>query len=367
MIKIAYDYQIFDWQKYGGISRSFFETASRIANFHDYEVQIIAGLYVNKYLKECDPKILKGWYIPNLQKSKISTLINIALSKIYFSHQNPHIVHETFYSRRRLAPHKSKVVITVNDMIHEKVGHLLPKSEQEISIIKANAIKRADHIICISKNTKKDLINILNIDSDKISIVYLGYSLQKNLTIQILPKLDYPYILYVGDRGGEYKNFRRLLQAYASSELIKNNFRLVCFGYKPFDKTEIDIIHDLKLNENNIVYLCGDDSVLANLYTHAAAFVYPSLYEGFGIPPLEAMSFNCPVVCSNTSSIPEVVGEAGECFYPYEVDSITFALEKVLFSEARKNELIELGKERIKLFSWEKCAEETSMVYRSLV
>ena len=94
--------------------------------------------------------------------------------------------------------------------------------------------------------------------------------------------------------------------------------------------------------------------------------VYPSKYEGFGIPPLEAMSLDCPVICSNTSSIPEVVGDAGEYFDPYDVDSIMSSIERVLQSSVRRAELVLLGRERCKRFSWKRCAQETLAVYRRL-
>ena len=106
--------------------------------------------------------------------------------------------------------------------------------------------------------------------------------------------------------------------------------------------------------------------MLSACYKHAVAFIYPSLYEGFGIPSLEAMSHDCPIVCSNTSSIPEVVGDAGEYFDPMSHESMTVAIEKVVYSEVYQKELIKKGRERLKGFSWSKCAKETLDVYKSL-
>jgi glycosyltransferase involved in cell wall biosynthesis len=111
----------------------------------------------------------------------------------------------------------------------------------------------------------------------------------------------------------------------------------------------------------------GNDRKLASFYSGAALFVYPSLYEGFGIPPLEAMSMDCPVVCSNNSSIPEVVGDAAEYFDPNDTESIRKAMELVLNSTARQAELINKGQIRCTQFSWERCAEETLAIYRNLI
>ena len=176
---------------------------------------------------------------------------------------------------------------------------------------------------------------------------------------------DFSYILYVGDRYG-YKNFARFLQAYGNSQILKKDFKVVCFGGYPMLPEELKEAEKIGILPNSLLYFSGDDSLLTKLYQGAAVFVYPSLYEGFGIPPLEAMSLGCPVVCSNTSSIPEVVGEAAEFFDPNNVQNITNALETVLYSNERTKKLSILGKERAKLFSWQKCAEQTKKVYLSL-
>ncbi|MFN7414955.1 MAG: glycosyltransferase family 4 protein [Dolichospermum sp.] len=367
MVKIIYDYQIFSLSKYGGISRYMYELATRTAQVNNFEVQIAAGFYVNKYLEKCSPNLVKGWHIPVIPKSlRIIGAINTQLSRIWLNQGNPDIVHETYYSRKRTAPKQCKTVITVYDMIHEKFGHLMLERDRKFSLVKAEAIKRADHIICISQNTKQDLIDILEIDPNIISTIYLGYSLQSDENFEETPKMSNPYILYVGDRRAEYKNFKRLLQAYASRRVIFDNFKLVCCGVKSFSDDEIAMIKSFGIDDAHFIYLPGDDKTLANLYTHASVFVYPSLYEGFGIPPLEAMSFSCPVVCSNTSSIPEVVADAGEYFNPYELESIADALERVLFSQERMKELVIRGKERVKYFSWDTCAKQTQLVYDSL-
>lgn len=369
-MQIVYDHQIFSIQKYGGISRYYYEIASRLLNVNNYQVNILAGFYINKYLENSSKKLVQGCYFPSTsipKSKKILDAINVQASKILLNNNPPDIVHETYYSPRTIAPNKCKIIITVYDMIHEKFANSMPKLRKDLHVIKSNAIKRADRIICISESTKKDLVDIVDIDPNKVSTIYLGYSLQTNANVETQAKITHPYILYVGERTQEYKNFKRLLYAYASSKEIRKNFSIVCCGSKSFSKTEIAIMNQLGIDENKITHITGDDNVLANLYTYASAFIYPSLYEGFGIPPLEAMSFGCPVVCSNVSSIPEVVADAGEYFNPYEVDSIVDALKKVLFCTERSQELITRGKERLKYFSWDKCAYQHSLVYKSLI
>jgi glycosyltransferase involved in cell wall biosynthesis len=126
-------------------------------------------------------------------------------------------------------------------------------------------------------------------------------------------------------------------------------------------------MQSLGIPEGRVTWMTGDDTTLATFYKRAAALAYPSLYEGFGFPPLEALSMGCPVICSNTSSMPEVSGDAAEYFDPYTVESITAALEKVLYSATRVEQLVQRGNERAKLFSWDEIAEQTKQVYLSLV
>jgi glycosyltransferase involved in cell wall biosynthesis len=367
VLKIAYDYQIFSFAKYGGVSRYIYEISNHIGKLTEFEVSIFAGFYVNHYLKSCNSSIVRGWYVPQISySSRIIGLVNAEINKRWLNHNIPDIVHETYYSERRIAPKKSKIVLTVHDMIHEKFSHFMSRRERRISHLKAEAIKRADHIICISNSTKQDLLEILDVEPNKVSTIYHGYSLLNAASFD-KPKIVFPYILFVGNIRSEYKNFKRLLQAYANNKNIRNNFSLVCFGSKEFSTQEANSVKKLGIDEKNIIFISGDDSILANIYTYASAFVYPSLYEGFGFPVLEAMSLDCPVICSNTSSLPEIVGEAGEYFNPYEIESISEALEKVLFSQGKSQKLKELGKERVKLFSWDTCANETSLVYKKLI
>jgi glycosyltransferase involved in cell wall biosynthesis len=256
-------------------------------------------------------------------------------------------------------------------MTHEKLSQFFNHKDifniqDNTSLAKQECVKKADRIICVSENTKNDLIEIFDVEPRKISVIYHGYSLTAQENPQLEVDTPEPYIFYVGDRGG-YKNFQRLLQAYASSSNLRNNCCIVCFGGGVLSPDERRQINALGLPESKVLQVSGNDLALANFYRNASVFVYPSLYEGFGIPLLEAMALHCPVACSNTSSMPEVVGDAAELFNPYEPESIAEALEKILFSTTISDNLVKLGTERIKHFSWEICAEQTKQVYLSLL
>jgi glycosyltransferase involved in cell wall biosynthesis len=364
-VEVIYDYQIFSRQKYGGVSRYFCELAKTLSADRNFNVKILAGAYINEYLSTVPSNLLVGIKVPKIPKTgKMIEQANIAFSKRWFQNNSVKIVHETFFCSQSFAStDRAARVLTVYDMIDEKFY-----PDNNINKIKEIAIRRADRIVCISESTKNDLLSLISIDPSKVSVIYLGYSSDRNLQNRqsFRNPIDAPYILYVGDRHG-YKNFWGLLQAYVNSEQLTKNFKLVCFGGPPLSVKELRRASEMGVIESNLLYFSGDDALLNQFYQGASAFVYPSMYEGFGIPPLEAMSFSCPVICSNTSSIPEVVGNAAEFFDPADIDSMVSALEKVLFSSDHASSLVKRGLTRIENFSWQTCALQTSLVYSSLV
>jgi glycosyltransferase involved in cell wall biosynthesis len=270
------------------------------------------------------------------------------------------IFHETYYSGVDYCPRSAKRIVTVHDMIFEKFGNQYPGRER-ICRLKALAVSRADHVICVSENTRKDLIDILGVDPENISVVYLGCKSGASVREKPAP-VNKPYILFVGKRSRN-KNFEILLRAYSHSLKLRRELTLICFGGGPFSREERLLMKSLSIPATSVVQIAGDDNVLSGLYLSATAFIYPSLYEGFGLPLLEAMSLGCPVICSNASSFPEVVGEAAVMFDPEDADAIREAIEKVVFSPDLMDSLIQRGHERIKQFSWSKCARETLRVY----
>jgi glycosyltransferase involved in cell wall biosynthesis len=168
----------------------------------------------------------------------------------------------------------------------------------------------------------------------------------------------------VGHRG-RHKNFKTLLRAYSSSPILRE-FELIAFGGDPLQRGEHKEISRLGITDR-VRFESGSDGELAARYRTAAAFVYPSKYEGFGIPPLEAMSHGCPVVCANAGSIPEVVGDAGVYFDPNNTEELRIALERVATTEALQADLRARGYARITAFSWDKCAAATAQIYREIV
>lgn len=369
-MKVGFDPQIFLAQKYGGISRYFCELFNAISCINGISARLIAPLYINAYIRNLNRKGVLGFGFPVVPASKLMKIglrvLGLLLGDLLLRLYRPQIIHETYYLPVGLGSKKAKRVLTIYDMIHEKFPDQFASSDKT-SLYKSIAARRADHIICISESTRRDAIELLKLNPEKFSVVYLGfnaltYAPDKEFNINI----GRPFLLYVGHRGG-YKNFTQLLKAYSESEILRSQFSLVCFGGSPLDKSEEDLMADLGLDHSQVLWFGGDDSMLTFFYQHAEVFIYPSLYEGFGIPPLEAMSNGCPVVCSNSSSIPEVVADAGEYFDPNDATSMRLSIEKVLFSQDLMASLRRRGYDRIKGFSWDRCAKETLDVYQKLL
>ncbi len=376
-MKIAYDPQIFCAQTYGGISRYFCEIASRIAKEPGVQVSIAAPMHVNAYLLHVPRGIVSGFRAPESDRFQMHKGANyprlvfrglgLLTGDLMLRFMKPDIVHETYFSPYRLGGSRPRRVLTIYDMIHEKFPTSFSNADKTARY-KAQAAARADHVICISESTRRDAIDILGLHPDKTSVIYLGFDLMnadgKSVGYKDFP-VNAPFLLYVGNRGG-YKNFQGLLEAYGASPKLNREYNLICFGGGAFNSDELETMRGLGLGSGQIMQLGGSDLLLAGLYQRASAFVYPSLYEGFGIPPLEAMSHDCPVVCSNTSSIPEVAGSACEYFDPADIESMRNAIERVVASDSLRKLLIEKGRERLKKFSWDRCAVETLDIYKKL-
>jgi len=366
MHSVVYDYQTFSLQQYGGISRYFCEIAPRVHRAQGFEVRIVAPVHFNAYLARCDvPKT--AHYMRKLWKTgPLFRAVNRAVSPRLMQRHKPSLVHRTFFEPLDW-PSGVPVIVTVHDMINE----LFPGSFVTTDVTASNkrlCVERADHIVCNSHFTANDLIRLTGISRKKVSVTHLGYSDVFTATAPLDEKPPHPrpYLLYVGHRAG-HKNFDAAIAAFAASQRLCGDLDFVAFGGLPFSNAERGRMAALRLAPNRVLRWSGSDSELARAYRGARALVYPSTYEGFGIPPLEAMSAGCAVVCSNTSSIPEVVGEAALMFNPDDIESIRQAMEAVCLDDSTRSALIAAGKTRVRQFSWDKCAADTQAVYESLL
>lgn len=383
-MKVLYDHQIFILQKYGGISRYFAEIITNLNN--EIDIEIALKYSNNEYIKQIKsitnsrqivPKFnffhsiiqLNGLKLLYKYFNKHNPFISIALrtfnKKIsieMLKKQNFDIFHPTYYDNYFLDYiGKKPFVLTIYDMIHE----LYPEMLKDTTTIrnKANLAKKAAHIIAISEQTKRDVIDILGIKEDKISVIHLASSMLKSSN-NYKHKLPEKYLLFVGNRSN-YKNFDFFVLAVSSILNKHKDLQVVCSGHS-FNKSEVDLMKILKIEERFINLFIHEDQFY-EVYKNAIAFIFPSYYEGFGIPILEAYRSECPVILSNSSCFPEIAGDAALFFSPKSKSQLIEAIELVLNDNKIKTTLVEKGKERLENYSWQKTSEKTIEVYKKVL
>jgi len=367
-MKILFDHQIFISQNYGGISRYFYELINKFINYDRMECELSLKYSNNYYLKKLTNFSYKTFFENYSFKGKyrLLNILNKRTSKKCISKGNYDIFHPTYYDPYFLEYIGNKpFVLTIYDMIHEIYPEMFSLKDNTSKRKKLLA-QRAEKIIAISENTKKDIIRFFNINEKKIEVIFLANSMnaaEKIVVMNItLPKT---YILFVGSRGG-YKNFNLFIEAISPILLEDTEVDVVCIGGGNFKEIEKEKFIRLNI-ANRIHQYSVNDNILAYLYQNAIAFVFPSLYEGFGIPILEAFSCGCPVVASDASSLPEVAGEAAMYFNPKSKLSMLSSVKKVVYDKNLRSQLIEKSIQRMREFSWEKTAKKTKKLYESIL
>lgn len=365
-MNVLYDHQIFIFQKYGGISRYFFELMREFQEKNPLHFDLSLSYSDNHYLKDADfftnSPFLSCRHLPC--KKKIRRFVNTRHSVRALKGQQFDVFHPTYYDPYFLPAIGTKpYVITVHDMVHELFPDMFQGDPTARN--KKELIERSTRIIAVSNNTKRDIIALYGIDEERIEVVYHGSSLKGIDASYSAMELPRRFVLFVGARW-PYKNFLNFLKSIAMLMKRDRELQVICAGGRPFSAEEREIIHTLGITERIYHYPVSDD-FLVHLYQNALAFVMPSLYEGFGIPVLEAFNCGCPVIVSNSSALPEVAGDAAVYLEPEDQDSIRDAIEKVIYDEALRKRCIEKGYARVQQFSWERTAEQTRSVYERLL
>jgi len=268
------------------------------------------------------------------------------------------VVHHTYYPVIWGA-RNNPTVVTIHDMVQE----LFPwgASAHFMSYLKRRAVERADAIIAVSQSTANDLVRIWDVPPSKITVIHHGTRRSSLSWLDAADKAN--YFVFAGKRAG-YKNFDRTLRAFSRTKASKE-FRLVCFGGEPVSETERKLVRDLGL-EDKVDWVRGDDSDLARTYLSATGLLYTSEYEGFGLPVLEAMAAGCPVICANTSSLPEVSGDAAISVDPTNEDEISDAIDKLAFDVKLRRTLMHKGEDRCAKFLWRETAKQHIDLYNKL-
>lgn len=360
-MRAVIDNQIFCLQRHGGVSRYFVELADSLnKSTSEMDLKIAAPLHFNSYLAQSKSYKRGNFYLPkstnvlnfNLRIRQLSSFI----ANRQIRHFNPNVIHETFYSE--IDPWKLKIprVITIYDLIRETQEFQGPQVER-----KKAALSRASQVICISKDTKAKLQHFYNIDDEKISVIHLGVS-KLFFTVKSDDQRE-KEILFVGQRSG-YKDFFTLAKAFSVAKCKKENFKLVAFGGGPFTQSERDIFRDLGIPSKSVEHVGGGDHVLQKKYRSASVLVTPSTSEGFGLPIVEAMAGETPIICSDIPVFREIAGNVARYFTTGDYQQLSEIIDDVVLGYSKCKVTTADGLERAKLFSWDECALRTLEVYK---
>lgn len=382
-MKVLYDPQAFDMQTHGGVSRCFAELYAHRPAFVDASIYIKetnnvylkdlgfpeAGDVYKHFLCAKDTKLkhflFKLTY--NLKYGKFSRwdkrpLINQYETESVIKKGDFDIFHPTFFDDYFLPfLGKKPFVITVHDMIPEIFSMDHSQAKQKLAVI-----PKAAHIIAVSGQTKKDLVRIMNVPEEKVSVVYHGADEEPYIPSSTAPFAE-EYILYVGTRY-EYKNFKAFCKSCVGILKRHPQLKIVCTGV-PFSPEEIQLFESLGIKDRMVHRFVQTRQELFDLYHYAITFVYPSKYEGFGIPILEAYKADCPVMLNRASCFPEIAGDAA-VFFDLNSEKSDFEEQfETLYrlTGDERGELIQRQRERMKLYSWSKSAAQLADVYKEVL
>lgn len=360
-MRVHYDDQIFLHQRKGGISRYFVELMQAYRADPSLGVEMCAGPMwtYNAHLAEAGmarrlPGVVRH---RRLIKPPIVRAINRALR----SEPSPDVVHHTYYDRRYLDLFECAGlrVVTIYDMIPERFPEMFPRGNPHRD--KRAFVDAAALIVCISDATRRDLVELYGLPVAPIVVTPLGVGSRFHGELTRPNSLPERYVLYVGHRGA-YKDFGVLAAAFAKTD-VPDDAVLIAVGGGPLDDAELEGIAHLGISRR-VRQVDLDDDALARTYAHALCFVFPSRYEGFGLPTLEAMASGCPTILANCSAHPEVGGDAALYFAPGNDEQLAAAISQVVADPALRKQLGSDGRGRARLFSWHETARRTASAYK---
>ena len=370
LMRVLLDPQTFNEQKFGGISRYHTELILALKSMDDVSIDCPIVMSDNLHLKEAGlfrgyrnllfemkllPKFIRKKLLKKTKRKNIKNTIAVLKSGAF------DVFVPSYYSTYFLDYLGDKpFVLSVYDMIHEILPEYFTR-DMETSKNKEILIEKATKIIAISESTKRDIIRIYpNIDEAKIEVVYLSHSIKADEKTAV--SLPDNYVLFVGNRT-IYKNFLFFIKSIAPVLKESPGLFVVCAGGNKFNSVELKLIKELGISKQ-IIQQNFEDNELSAYYSKARCFVFPSAYEGFGIPVLEAMACSCPVILANHSSFPEVAGTAGIYFELDNEKDLRDKIVSILADEGLRLDYVKKGLAQAQNFSWQKTAAGCVEVYK---
>jgi glycosyltransferase involved in cell wall biosynthesis len=319
---------------------------------------LCAGLHRSAAIADLGPALACAARMPRIPGvMRLVAPLNAALDGWMLRRAGHSIVHPTYYRDPATLPSAAPVVVTVYDLTHERFPRLLPRSGPERW--KRALCARAQRVLCLSEATRRDAIEFLGVPEERTRVTPLA-SREWDIAAQPVADIATPFLLWVGERRG-YKNFARTFDAWATSKAAAHT-HLLCAGGLPLDAAETasnpGAAHRVRQRTLS-------DAELRWAYENASGLLYTSLWEGFGMPVLEAFALGCPAVTSDRSSLPEVGGDVAFYADPDDTDALRDAIERML-REGREPERVERARRQNARFSWQDCAGRHEAAYREL-
>jgi glycosyltransferase involved in cell wall biosynthesis len=361
-VRIAIDHQVTSLQDAGGMSRYHYELAQKLRGRENISLDLLLGgeSSVLPFAELAGGGVrVESWKSrlgPGYPRYATNALWTAAIAPM----RGRYDVYHATYQRWEPAIRHRALVATHHDATQERFPELF-RNAAAIHARKRRLYQRADMVICVSESARLDLVEIYGVDASRTRVVYHGVT---PLSEKQAEPNDGgpPYILYVGSRSA-YKNFPALMEAFAAAETA-GDMRLIVAGGGAWSAGERAAIAALGLEKRVMLLPRVDEARLGKLYRNAALFVYPSLYEGFGLPPLEAMSAGCPVLVSQSSSLPEVCGDAAHYFDPAIPGALERQLGQLLNDAVLLRAKVDAGRARAGRYTWETAARGTLSAYR---
>lgn len=355
---VALDEQIFAIQPVGGISRMFSELARQYLGGSTADVELVPFRtpIVNRY-------VLEDVRLRGALQARAARNPWTALASYFLRVGRPakaDILHNTFYLPHGLdGRHSGKRIVTIHDMIPE----LMPRTRRRLDFLtlKQRYVRAADQVICVSEATKQDLLKVYGLIEAPIHVIHHGVSDRFQPDIPRVDFLPERYILFVGHRH-QYKDAEVLFKAFAQIARRDLDLALLCVGGNGLSQNESSLLEQLGIRERVSQRFLSDE-LMVSAYANAQAFVFPSHFEGFGLPALEAMASGTPTILARATSLPEIGGDAALYFEPGAVSELSTQISAVLNDPALRRDLTEKGLKHSSAFTWERAAAETASVY----
>jgi glycosyltransferase involved in cell wall biosynthesis len=368
-MRIVYDHQVFSLQNSGGISSYYFELASHLSRGAFADVDVFLGLnrciYPFRGLEHPCAHIL-GWSTklrPGLARYALNELVTGAWS---VTGGRWDIYHNTLY---RFMPtvRARRFVATHHDCVQERFPKLFPDHARIIGA-KRRMFQKADLVLCVSESSRADLEHFYGVEPSRCKVIYNGVSPMVRSEAgktDLLRKVRRPFLLYVGIRA-EYKNFRGFLSAFTEAGLHAD-YDILTLGGGSFSDDELRFIRGCSLQDAVISVPTASPDLLAEAYSMARLLVYPSLYEGFGFPPLEAMLLGTPALVAASPATLEVCGDAAFFFDPSDQEEFVIKLKSALEDEAARHEKIAIGLKFAQRYQWDRAVAQVLAAYQSIL